>query len=157
MTGLKTGESWVSCEKLKKTPIHLAPEGGPSRVQGQSWRRLTCWSDQFCLRCVWTEQSVFRAAGLILSDGIVFFCVQDINYFRYSVCHFCYNSVLHADNNFSILCLSTLLQITKIAVSRVSVRHTDRVFVRYTGKVSRVFVRYTGRSPGYLSGIQASQ
>ena len=41
ITGLKTNESWVPCEKLKKTKIFLAPEGGPvhSRGWGQHCRK----------------------------------------------------------------------------------------------------------------------
>ena len=39
ISGFKTSESWVSCEKLKKTRILSAPEGGHSRVWEQSWRK----------------------------------------------------------------------------------------------------------------------
>ena len=32
ITGLKTGEPWVSCEKLRKTQTPSAPEWGHSRL-----------------------------------------------------------------------------------------------------------------------------
>ena len=39
ITSLKTSESWVLCEKLKKTHILSVPDGGHSRVWGQSWKK----------------------------------------------------------------------------------------------------------------------